>query len=234
VVRSAQGLGARSSARRSSRAATLFEDGVELRFRRDASEQRLPRARARSTPPAPGPTRSPSHHPAIPVPALECVQGAHIVLPGSARARHLLPREPARRPRAVRDAVARPAHDRHHRDALSRRSGRCRAHHAEIHYLLGVLKHYFPRYRARLTPDDISQQLRRPAGAAGGAGHAFHRSRETMLVPDRAARPRVLSIYGGKLTTYRAVAHRALQRSPPRCRSARAGATDQLPLTPGP
>jgi glycerol-3-phosphate dehydrogenase len=55
-----------------------------------------------------------------------------------------------------------------------------------------------------------------------------------MLVPDRSARPRVLSIYGGKLTTYRAVAHRALQKILPSLPVRRALArTDQLPLTPG-
>jgi glycerol-3-phosphate dehydrogenase len=46
-------------------------------------------------------------------------------------------------------------------------------------------------------------------------------------------KPRVLSIYGGKLTTYRAVAQRALARVadslPKRVALAR---TDQLPLSP--
>jgi len=102
--------------------------------------------------------------------------------------------------------------------------------HAEIHYLLGVLKHYFPRYRAA-SPDDIASSFAGLRVLPGGAGHAFHRSRETLLVPDRARRPRVLSIYGGKLTTYRAVSQRALQRlaaSLPRRRAL--AATDRLPL----
>jgi len=65
----------------------------------------------------------------------------------------------------------------------------------------------------------------------GGAGHAFHRSRETQLVLDRPARPRVLSIYGGKLTTWRAVSQRALRliaASLPRPR--RQARTDRLHL----
>ena len=50
-------------------------------------------------------------------------------------------------------------------------------------------------------------------------------------MPDRARRPRVLSIYGGKLTTYRAVAQRALQRIAASLPQRRAlAATDQLPL----
>src|SRR6185295_14699109 len=46
----------------------------------------------------------------------------------------------------------------------------------------------------------------------GGEGHAFHRSRETLLVPDREPTPRVLSIYGGKLTSYRAVSEQVMTR----------------------
>ena len=45
-----------------------------------------------------------------------------------------------------------------------------------------------------------------------GEGHAFHRSRETQLLTDRPLRPRVLSIYGGKLTGYRATAEQVLTR----------------------
>jgi glycerol-3-phosphate dehydrogenase len=104
--------------------------------------------------------------------------------------------------------------------------------HAEIHYLLGALKHYFPRYRA-CSPEDITTSFAGLRVLPGGAGHAFHRSRETLLVPDRPERPRVLSIYGGKLTTYRAVAQRALKgiaASLPR--RAAIAATDQLPLRP--
>ena len=66
-----------------------------------------------------------------------------------------------------------------------------------------------------------------------GPGHAFHRSRETQLILDRRIRPRVLSIYGGKLTTWRAVSRRALRRiaaSLPRRRAL--ARTDQLPLHP--
>ena len=102
---------------------------------------------------------------------------------------------------------------------------------SEIHYLLGVLKHYFPRYGAS-TPADILASFAGLRVLPGGAGHAFHRSRETRLVPDRLPRPRVLSIYGGKLTTYRAVAQRALRQVaaslPARPALAR---TDQLPLS---
>ena len=54
-----------------------------------------------------------------------------------------------------------------------------------------------------------------------------------MLVTDRDARPRLLSIYGGKLTTWRAVSARALAKiasSLPRRRPV--ARTDQLQLDP--
>ena len=104
--------------------------------------------------------------------------------------------------------------------------------HAEIHYLLGVLKHYFPRFRDH-AHDALADSFAGIRVLPGGGGHTFHRSRETLLVADRPRKPRVLSIYGGKLTTWRAVSERALERvaaSLPR-HSARAR-TDQLPLSP--
>ncbi|NIQ29144.1 MAG: hypothetical protein GTN89_01915 [Acidobacteria bacterium] len=51
-----------------------------------------------------------------------------------------------------------------------------------------------------------------------GPGHAFHRSRETILDVDRAnraERPRLLSIYGGKLTSWRATAEKVVARLAP-------------------
>jgi glycerol-3-phosphate dehydrogenase len=98
--------------------------------------------------------------------------------------------------------------------------------------LLGVLRHYFPRFR----DPALSQVQRAFAGlrvlpAAGG--HAFHRSRETLLVCDRESSPRMLSIYGGKLTTWRAVSARALGQISSSLPQRRAVArTDQLQLHP--
>ncbi len=82
--------------------------------------------------------------------------------------------------------------------------------HNEKLYLLHVLQHYFPRF-ANFTPSEI-------AGAFAGlrvlmkkSGHAFHRSREVVLQPDRKLTPRLISIYGGKLTTYRATAEKVMR-----------------------
>ena len=78
---------------------------------------------------------------------------------------------------------------------------------AERDYLKQALSHYFPHLPLteiaafaglRVLPRDET----RP----------FDRGRELILWADRSSRPRVLSLYGGKLTSYRADAAKALQR----------------------
>lgn len=71
----------------------------------------------------------------------------------------------------------------------------------EIDYLQATLQHYFPE--RTVTPLRSFAGLRVLPRAAGSA---FARSRETLLVPDDAARPRLVGIFGGKLTTYRVTA----------------------------
>ncbi|UCC73009.1 MAG: FAD-dependent oxidoreductase [Gemmatimonadota bacterium] len=83
---------------------------------------------------------------------------------------------------------------------------------AEKNYLLRVLHRHFPRCRDQCEVLDAFAGLRvLPAGV----GHAFHRSRETVLESDRDSDrdpPRVLSVYGGKLTGYRATAAKVISR----------------------
>lgn len=80
----------------------------------------------------------------------------------------------------------------------------------ERRYLLSVIRHYFPDLPAGpLERVDAWAGLRvLPAGD----GHAFHRTRETRYIRDRKHAPRVLSIYGGKLTAYRATAEKTMKR----------------------
>lgn len=98
----------------------------------------------------------------------------------------------------------------------------------EVEYLAEVYRRYFPEREWR--------ELDRFAGVRvlpPGKGPANRRSRETVLHPDRRDRPRLLSIYGGKLTSYRATAERVVARLAPalpeRRRLAR---TDAIPLEP--
>ena len=79
----------------------------------------------------------------------------------------------------------------------------------EISYLLDVYNHHFKKTL------DASQVIEAFAGLRVLPKHkdaAFHRSRDTLLHVDAASCPRVLSIYGGKLTSYRATAEKVIQK----------------------
>lgn len=102
----------------------------------------------------------------------------------------------------------------------------------ERHYLLQVLRHYFPALRS-LTIDSVAGSFAGLRVLPSGKGHAFHRSRETHFECDRESQPRVLSIYGGKFTTFRATARQALSRVAESLPTPRAIAdVDRLELTP--
>ncbi|MBT8132625.1 MAG: FAD-dependent oxidoreductase, partial [Gammaproteobacteria bacterium] len=78
-------------------------------------------------------------------------------------------------------------------------------------YLCSVVEYYFPGLRGQLSGKIIDAW----AGLRvlpEGKGHAFHRPRETILRLDDATNPRLLSIYGGKLTGYRATAEKTMQK----------------------
>jgi glycerol-3-phosphate dehydrogenase len=77
----------------------------------------------------------------------------------------------------------------------------------EVEYLLDVYRHFFPaRSRERLSQWAGLRVL--PATRED----ASKRSRETQLPVDNEMQPRVISIFGGKLTGYRATAEKVLRR----------------------
>jgi len=87
----------------------------------------------------------------------------------------------------------------------------------EVTYLREVVADVFPHLETE--PLDAWAGLRVLPKADGVA---FHRSREVILACDEAARPSFISIYGGKLTGYRATAARVMDRL-----SARLGAAER-------
>ena len=232
VMRSAQSLGAELALPARFTGATLAGDEVQVRYLHNGSQLECT---ARVLVNAAGPWADALARcitPAISVPALELVQGTHLVLDGPPQQGVYYVESP-RDGRAIfvmpwrNQLLVGTTEVRFHGDPAAVTPG---PH--EIHYLLSVLRHYFPKYR-----DAAAAELR--GAFAGlrvlpaGGGHAFHRSRETLLVPDRGARPRVLSIYGGKLTTWRAVAARAMALLAPSLPQRRVLArTDELELRP--
>jgi glycerol-3-phosphate dehydrogenase len=101
---------------------------------------------------------------------------------------------------------------------------------AEEEYLLAVLHHYFPAL-SHFSRADITQRFAGLRVLPAASQAAFDRSRETIFSTDRDSRPRVLGIYGGKLTGWRAAAAHVLERIAPSLPAAqRRAATDKLIL----
>jgi glycerol-3-phosphate dehydrogenase len=205
VMRSAQTLGAELALPAELYAAELGEDVVIVRYVHQGAQMEC---EARVLVNAAGPWAAEVAHrvsPAIAVPRVELVQGSHIIVPGEPR-RGIYYVESPRDGRAV---FVMPWHGH---TLVGTTETRFRGDPdqvhplaAERHYLLSVLKHYFTQY----TTLDARQLIDSFAGLRvlpAGGGHAFHRSRETLLLTDRPARPRVVGIYGGKLTGWRATA----------------------------
>jgi glycerol-3-phosphate dehydrogenase len=230
VQHSALQLGAQLRCPARFESASLDEEGVSLRYVQ--GDQPI-EARARVLVNAAGPWADRVARlitPAISVPALECVQGTHLVLPGTLE-RGIYYLESPHDGRAVfvmpwkGELMVGTTETRYEGDpALVAPTP------AEVHYLLGVLKHYFPRWRA-MAESDLIESFAGLRVLPAGPERAFSRSRETQLITDRAHKPRVLSIYGGKLTTWRAVSQRALGCIAPSLPRRRAVArTDRLAL----
>jgi glycerol-3-phosphate dehydrogenase len=100
----------------------------------------------------------------------------------------------------------------------------------EEEYLLAVAARYFPAVRS-MTRAHIVQRFAGLRVLPAASQAAFDRSRETIFTTDRDPRPRVLGLYGGKLTGWRAAAAHVLSRIAPSLGPAiRRAATDQLVL----
>ncbi len=78
---------------------------------------------------------------------------------------------------------------------------------SEINYLLEIYNHYFKRY---LKPADVIDAFAGLRVLPGGSGEIFRKSRDTYFGKDRAKCPRVITIYGGKLTSYRATSEKLI------------------------
>jgi len=229
---SAQRLGAEGVLPATFVAAQLHDAGVIVRY---AAQGSVHECEARVLVNAAGPWApqvARAVTPAVAVPPVELVQGTHLLCAVPPPVRGIYYVESPRDGRAI---FVMPYHGelmigttelryRGHPDQVSPTAG-------ESHYLLGVLRRYFPATASAAAGRRAFAGLR---VLPGGAGHAFHRSRETQLAVDREPAPRVISIYGGKLTTFRATAAQVLRRIAASLPARRARAdVDTLPLTPG-
>lgn len=85
--------------------------------------------------------------------------------------------------------------------------GPVQPHASEIAYLQEALAHYFPTREVQALVAYAGLRVLPQAEGAYGP-----RARDTVLHVDTAVAPRILSIYGGKLTGYRATAEKVVHR----------------------
>ena len=230
VVESARSLGGEIAMPATFVGASLREEGVEVTFDQGGSRVSC---RARVLVNAAGPWATQvagAVTPSIPVPAVDLVQGTHIVLPmhvisgiyyvespADGRAVFIMPWKGAtlvgttETPYAGEPDQVQPLPE-------------------EEEYLLAVARHYFPA-AAGFTRADISGRFAGLRVLPAASEKAFDRSRETIFTTDRDPHPRVLGIYGGKLTGWRAAAAQVLSRiGPSLAVKPRRAATDELVL----
>jgi len=230
VVESARELGGSIAMPASFIGAELDAEGVVVDFEQGTETLH---ARAHVLVNAAGPWAahlSRAVRPPIPIPALDLVQGTHIVLPvhttagiyyvespGDGRAVFIMPwRGGTMIGTTETPFVGEP--------------DRVQPLAAEEDYLLAVARRYFPRLR-ELTRADITDRFAGLRVLPAASQKAFDRSRETIYMTDRAVKPRVLGLYGGKLTGWRAAAEQVMRRIAPSLPvRTRLASTDELIL----
>jgi glycerol-3-phosphate dehydrogenase len=230
VVQSALSLGAELAMPATFSRATLTAGGVNIAYRESDS---IHECYAQVLVNAAGPWAAHVAHsitPAIPIPAVDLVQGTHIVVPFALTAGIYYVESP-KDGRAVflmpwRGATMIGTTE----TPYDGEPDQVRPLPVEEEYLLDVARHYFPAWQ-HLTREHITQRFAGLRVLPSASQAAFDRSRETIFSTDRDPNPRVLGIYGGKLTGWRAAAAHVLDRIRPSLPAKpRRAATDQMIL----
>jgi len=230
VVKSALGLGAELTMPARFTRAALHEDGVTVSYATPTSSVEV-KARVLINAAGPWATQvARAIEPAIAVPDVDLVQGTHIVIPHPLTAGIYYVESPTDG-RAVFVMPWAGA------TLIGTTETPYQGDPDQVHplpqeeeYLLAVVRHYFPALGA-LTRNDITERFAGLRVLPAATQAAFDRSRETIFTTDRDARPRVLCIYGGKLTGWRAAAAHVMQRISPSLPAAdRKAETDLLIL----
>ncbi|KAF0193209.1 MAG: glycerol-3-phosphate dehydrogenase [Gammaproteobacteria bacterium] len=232
VMQSAVELGARLCAPAVFRSATLTDNGCDIAYE-DAGQTKSCRAKVVIN--AAGPWVNSvlgNFHPHQTGLDVDLVQGAHILLNGQVTHGIYYMEAPSDR-RAVfvmpwkSRVLVGTTETGFHNDPAD-----VHALESEVQYLLETLRFYFPVYKNTTSKDVVSEFAGLRVLLAGNQ-LAFKRPRETVLHVDRSLAPKLLTIYGGKLTAYRATARKVMQRIDRSLPERRAVAdTARLPLKP--
>jgi glycerol-3-phosphate dehydrogenase len=165
--------------------------------------------------------------PQLPATAIELVQGTHIVLDGALQ--HGVYYTEAEDGRAVfvmpwRSMTLVGTTE----TRFSGDPAQVRPLTAEVEYLLRTFRRYFPERDVQVRDQFAGLRVLPLAESA-----VFHRPRETLFTTDAPQQPHLVSIYGGKLTGYRATAEKVLALLAPTLPArTRRGDTRTLPLGP--
>jgi glycerol-3-phosphate dehydrogenase len=230
VVQSALELGGEIAMPATFSKAVLNESGVSVEYQQGAT---VVECTARVLVNAGGPWAAQiarAVQPAIAVPDVDLVQGTHIVIPFALTAGIYYVESPA-------DGRAVFVMPWHGATLIGTTETPYHGQPDDVHplpheeeYLLAVVRHYFPAL-AHLTREHITQRFAGLRVLPSVNQTAFDRSRETIFSADREPNPRVLGIYGGKLTGWRAAAAQVLKRISPSLPAAqRRAQTDQIIL----
>ena len=211
VIRSAQSLGAELLMPARFTAAEIGDDGVTVHYDHNNTAHQC---RARRVINAGGPwvNRILRHvTPAIPALEMDLVQGTHIIIDGQLH--HGLYYLEA--PQDQRAVFALPWQGRlmvgTTETFYTDKPQDVHPLAEEEDYLLAVLAHYFPTHR-HLSRSNISASFAGLRVLPKATGSAFSRPRETVFHPDNPRHPRLFTLYGGKLTAYRATAAKLIQQ----------------------
>ncbi|WP_041522548.1 glycerol-3-phosphate dehydrogenase/oxidase [Gilvimarinus agarilyticus] len=227
VVQSAQQLGAELALPATFCGAETTPEFCDLRYRHNGREQQ---ARAAMLVNCAGPWAPQVNQLISPTPALpeiELIQGAHLLLPPQLKHHYYL-----ESPSDGRAVFALPWQGKlllgttetpHTGEPAN---AHCHPH--EMHYLLNVLKHYFPDLHILPSSAESFAGLR---VLPRSSEQAFGRSRESIM--ELGSHNRVFTLMGGKLTTYRATAEQTLEQLAPQLpQRTRRADTRTLALTP--
>jgi glycerol-3-phosphate dehydrogenase len=230
VVESARALGGELAVPARFTGATLTDDGVQVAFE-SGGEAAQCRARVLVNAAGPwAPAVARAIRPPIHIPDVDLVQGTHIALPMRVTQGIYYVESPS----DGRAVFVMPWHDG---TLVGTTETPFRGDPDEVvplaeeeEYLLDVARHYFAA-ASGFSRADIVQRFAGLRVLPAATQKSFDRSRETIFTTDRDPYPRVLGIYGGKLTGWRAAAEHVLERIQPSLgESRRRASTDQLVL----
>ncbi len=206
VMRSAQALGAELRSPANFLSARRIGECYRVHYLADGDERAC---RARALVNAAGPWVNTVMDRITPRPStlpVDLVQGAHIIVEGETR-RGVYYVEAPRDGRAVfvmpwkEHTLVGTTETPYDGDPAA-----VRARPDEILYLQETLQHYFPQRRQALRDSFAGLRVLLHA-----PGPVFRRSRETVLHPDNPEEVRLVTVYGGKLTGYRATAAKVIR-----------------------